>query len=110
MALDFDRDVDIVDVTLEVYDNHGETQLSYNSAEMDAAVQLLDDRIRLYSDEEMRGFEFEELWGIPASLAGLSISEATLAVIHALSIAYTQKVGGIGPLVEFMSIICVQVT
>ena len=109
MALDFDQDVDIVDVTLEVYDNHGETQLSYNSAGMDAAVQL-DDRIRQYSNEEMRCFELEEWWGIPASLAGLSISEATLAVIHALSIAYTQKVGGIGPLVEFMFIICVQVT
>ncbi len=65
----FDQDVDVRE-TFEVYENHGETQLSYNSAEMAAAVQL-DDRICLYSDEEMRGVELEEWWGIPASLAGL---------------------------------------
>ena len=42
---DFDRDVDVRE-TIEVHESHGETQISYNSAEIDAAVQL-DDQIRL---------------------------------------------------------------
>ena len=42
---------------------------------------------------------------LPATLTGLALQEATSAVVHALSFALKLRVGGIGPLLEFLIIV-----
>ena len=73
-------------------------------ADMDAAMQL-DPRIHEYSSSEMGEFALQPWWGLPATLTGLALQEATSAVVHALSFAQKLRVGGIGPLLEFLIIV-----
>jgi hypothetical protein len=71
---------------------------------MDAAVQL-DSRIHEYSSSEMVEFALQPWWGLPATLTRLALQEATSALVHALSFAQKLRVGGIGPLLEFLIIV-----
>ncbi len=53
----------------------------------------------------MGEFALQPWWGLPATLTGLALQEATSIVVHALSFAQKLRVGGIGPLLEFLIIV-----
>ncbi len=71
---------------------------------MDAAVQL-DSRIHEYSSSEMVEFALQPGGVYCNFLTRLALQEATSALVHALSFAQKLRVGGIGPLLEFLIIV-----
>ena len=78
--------------------------VAFNSADFAASLQLFA-QIHIYSRIEMSGFALKDWWGLPPTLTGLTLPQATATVKHALSFAHTLRVGGIGPLLEFMMIV-----
>ena len=55
--------------------------VAYSVAEMDAALQL-DSQIHEYRSSEMGEFALQPWWGLPATLTGLALQEATAVVVH----------------------------
>ena len=55
--------------------------VAYSVAEMDAAL-LMDSQIHEYRSSEMGEFALQPWWGLPATLTGLALQEATAVVVH----------------------------
>ena len=64
--------------------------VAFNSADFAASLQLFA-QIHIYSRIEMSGFALKDWWGLPPTLTGLTLPQATATVKHALLCAHAQS-------------------